>query len=347
MGALGQTVPVRFTSKRSALPAALVALSLVLAACGGGEESGGGDKSSESQAPAEPATWPLTGLEAAEGESVEQDHPVLVAKIDNSDNSAPQVGLGKADLIVEELVEGGTTRLAAFYYSQLPKDIGPVRSMRASDIGIVSPVEAQIATSGAAQQTIDRLQEAGITFYGEGGPGFYRKSGRNAPYNLFTDLTKVADEAGDGKDTRPDDYLPWGTAQDLPEGKPAANLSANFGRHTTNWTFQGGKYVNNNSFAAKGDRFQADSVLVLRVKVVDAGYKDPSGNFVPESQFEGTGKAQLFHDGKLVEGTWSKDALDSPVELETADGALTVPAGKVWIELVPVDARGGSVTFGK
>jgi hypothetical protein len=49
---------------------------------------------------------------------------------------------GHRDLVVEELVEDGVTRLAAFYYSQLPSKVGPVRSMRASDIGIVSPARA-------------------------------------------------------------------------------------------------------------------------------------------------------------------------------------------------------------
>ena len=66
----------------------------------------------------------------------------MVAKIDNTYASAPQIGLGEADMVVEELVEGGLTRLAAFYYSEIPGDVGPVRSMRASDIGIVSPVKA-------------------------------------------------------------------------------------------------------------------------------------------------------------------------------------------------------------
>ncbi|MFC5727809.1 MULTISPECIES: DUF3048 domain-containing protein [Nocardioides] len=335
-------------SKRSALPAALVALSLLLAGCGDdAAESKSADETSEAPAPEEPATWPLTGLPAAEGESVEQDHPVLVAKIDNSQSSAPQLGLGQADLVVEELVEGGTTRLAAFFYSQVPTDVGPVRSMRASDIGIVSPVDATVVTSGAAQVTIDRIKRASIPFFGEGSPGFYRKDGRYAPYNLFTDLSKVAAETEDGTDERPADYLPWGTVEDLPEGIPARTLSADFGNHTTNWAFQGGKYVNKNSYAAKGDRFQADSVLVLRVKVVDAGYTDPGGNFVPESKFEGKGTAQLFHGGKVIEGSWSKDKLSSAIALSTPEGELKVPAGKVWVELVPVDGNNGSVAFGK
>ncbi|MBM9460814.1 DUF3048 domain-containing protein [Nocardioides sp. zg-536] len=338
---------MRTSILRSALPASLLALSLVLTGCGGGEEEkkpASGETSSAPE-PEVPATWPLTGEET--DTEVELDHPVVVAKIDNSKSSAPQVGLGKADMVVEELVEGGITRLAAFYYSRLPKEIGPVRSMRASDIGIVTPVDAVIAASGAAAPTIGRLDEAGVKFFTEGGPGYFRKQGRYAPYNLFTSLAAVGKAAEDGKNERPADYLPWGTPQDLPEGAVATTIAADFGRHTTNWQFKNGTYVNTNSFAAEGDRFKPDTVLVLRVDVVDAGYRDPAGNFVPESRFRGGGQAQLFHNGTVVEGEWSKKKLSSPLKLTTAEGTLKVPAGKVWIELVPVDSAGGSVTFGK
>ena len=81
-------------------------------------------------------------------------------------------------MVVEELVEGGLTRLAAFYYSEIPANVGPVRSMRASDIGIVSPVNATMVTSGAAGMTIARIKGAGIPFYSEGAKGFYRDGSR-------------------------------------------------------------------------------------------------------------------------------------------------------------------------
>ena len=51
----------------------------------------------------------------------------------------------------------------------------------------------------------------------------------------------------------------------------------------------------------------------------------------------------LFHDGRLVRGTWSKNGLDAPLELSTKAGELDVPAGHTWIELVP--AANGNVTF--
>jgi hypothetical protein len=340
---------VRSTRALAALSAALVASGLALAGCGGDEP----DPQAAALAPvaeqpngkqADPDTWPLTGEEVGDGESAQQNYPVLVLKMDNTSSSSPQVGLGSADLVVEELVEGGMTRLAAFYYSSIPDEAGPVRSMRASDIGIVSPVDADMVTSGAASVTISRISDAGIDFHPEGSAGLYRNSSRYAPYNLFADLGEVA-AAAKQKQARPADYLPWGDADDLPAGQPATKISASFGSRVTNWVFRDGGYVNDNSYAAAGDRFPADTVLALKVPVGDAGYRDPAGNAVPETQFVGKGEALLFHDGRLVRGTWSKDSLKAPLDLTTKAGDLVVPAGRVWIELVPRDS--GGVTFAK
>jgi hypothetical protein len=325
-------------------PAVLVAASLVLAGCGGDDEPADEDSPQEvAEGSTLDSTWPLTGLPVEGDDSAAQTHPVIVTKIDNTASSSPQVGLGSADLVVEELVEGGVTRLAAFYYSELPKTVGPVRSMRASDVGIVSPAEAAIVTSGAAPKTTARIQGAKIPFYGEGAEGIYRDNARSAPYNLFANLTQVPPASRKHKEERPDDYLPWGEDKDLPKGVKAKTLAASFGNHTTNWKFAGGHYTNVNTFAAQGDEFVADNVLVLKAKVGDAGYRDPAGFPVPETIFEGKGAAMLFSDGRMVRATWSKKGLDGPLTLSTKKGDLTVPVGHTWIELVP--AKTGKVTF--
>jgi hypothetical protein len=326
-----------------------LAASLVLAGCGDDKKKEKGDEP-EAQSVASASelsqTWPLTGLDVSGDDSAAQDHPVMVVKIDNSPSSAPQEGLGDADMVVEELVEGGSTRLAAFFYSDIPDVVGPVRSMRASDIGIVTPVGASVVTSGAAPVTIRRIRDAGIDFYSEGDEGFYRDSGRHAPYNLMTHLAETAEAATTDEEGRPVDYLPWGDPADLPAGQPAATINAIFsGGHTSTWRFDGGQYVNENTNADPAGQFPADTILVLRVEVGDAGYTDPAGNPVPETKLEGTGPAMIFHGGRLVRGTWSKDELGSPITLSTKAGELTVPAGHTWIELVPAD--GGDVTFTK
>jgi hypothetical protein len=342
-------VPRRLRSIVATVLATSVAL--VLAGCGKDDATDDpSDSAPDAQAVAAAAqlkaTWPLTGLPVTGDEEAAQKHPVMVLKMDNTYASAPQEGLGSADMVVEELVEGGMTRLAAFYYSTIPGDVGPARSMRASDIGIVSPVHATVVTSGAAQVTINRIDDAGIPWFTEGDKGFYRDSSRHAPYNLFTDLSETATLIQQDDAERPDDYLPWGDEKDFPQGQPARTVAASFsGGHTTNWTFKDGTYVNENTYAGAGDEFPADTVLVLRVKVGDAGYRDPAGNPVPETQFTGQGQALIFHDGRLVRGQWKKESLGAGLTLSTESGDLTVPAGHTWIELVPQD--GGSVEFGK
>lgn len=330
--------------------AATLAASLFLAGCGGDDKDGKDDAGEGPKGVGEgselTSSWPLTGLDVGADGSAEKEHPVFVVKIDNSSKSSPQEGLGSADMVVEELVEGGSTRLATFFYSEMPELVGPIRSMRATDIGIVKPVDGQLVTSGAAGQTIARLNKAGVKYHGEGSTGMFRDSSRVSLYSVMADLTKLADELAEKRDAvRPDDYLPWGEAKDLPKGQPAKKVAASFsGGHTTNWTFRGGKYHNDNTHAADGDEFLADTVLVLRVQVGDAGYTDPAGNFVPESKFEGKGQALVFHKGRAVRGTWSKGKLDSALTLSTKAGELKIPAGHVWIELVPT-SNGGNVTF--
>ena len=88
-----------------------VVLAVSLAACGGDEESNADPEGASPTNTVSAVTlaheWPLTGKEL-DGDL--PDHPVYVVKIDNTQSSAPQVGLDSADMVVEELVEGGLTR---------------------------------------------------------------------------------------------------------------------------------------------------------------------------------------------------------------------------------------------
>ncbi len=327
----------------------------MLAGCGGGTSLVPAAKSQSTSA-GSPATanaftltgeWPLTG-EKLDGSP--PDHPVYVVKIDNTSSSQPQIGLSSADMVVEELVEGGLTRLAAFFYSNIPSDVGPVRSMRASDVGIVKPAAADLVASGGARRTIriiDNHHIANVT-EASGSPGFYRDASRSAPYNLFMKLSDLAAAPSKGVVKTPAaPYLPFGSADGFHGTTPVSSISANFsGSHTTSWSHTSGGWVRQNSPAQTGDDFVADNVLLLKVRVGNAGYLDPAGNPVPETEFFGKGTAILVHGGSALTCIWHKKDKASPITLATKDGtAVTVPAGHTWIELVP--AKTGSVTLGR
>ncbi|MGH3412487.1 MAG: DUF3048 domain-containing protein [Marmoricola sp.] len=334
---------------RAAAAAALaLVLGLALAACGG-SGSGSGNKAADHRPASQPvkggktlaALWPLTGLPAGHKTP---NHPVLAVKVPNTPESYPQMGLRSADMVTEELVEGGITRLAAFYYQHVPKLVGPVRSMRNSDIGVAQPAHAVLVSSGAAPSTLRRLHRAHVKFR-TSGPGYYRDSSA-APYNLMVHLNQLAKSLPKGK--VPASYLPWGSAKDFSGKAGAKNVSVRFSQgHTTQWKYAGGHYNYTNGHAPKSRRFRADNVLVLRVREGNAGYLDPVGNPVPVTILKGTGNALVFHGGKVARGTWSKKGAAAPVKLHARHGALRVPAGHTWIELDPVGKNGGAVTWHK
>ncbi|NBR66053.1 MAG: DUF3048 domain-containing protein, partial [Actinobacteria bacterium] len=118
-----------------ALIAAASVLAPVLASCGGGggTADGSADTSvaSVSTDPAAPAVvYPLTGLPV--DDAAKAARPALVAKIDNHPNARPQAGLNKADIVIEENVEG-LTRFAAVFHSDGSDPVGPLRSGRTQD----------------------------------------------------------------------------------------------------------------------------------------------------------------------------------------------------------------------
>src|SRR5690349_9623548 len=201
---------------------ALIA-ALVLAGCGGG---GGKASSDDTKTPDAQKTSdgtkltqisPMTGLKVTGGLP---NRPVMVVKIDNTFNSEPQVGTGSADMVVEELVEGGITRLATIFYSKLPPVVGPVRSARASDIGVIKPANAVLVASGAATRTQGRLRDARIAMHFEGSAGMYRDHSRSAPYNLFMKLPIFVKSLKDR--ARPtQNYLPWGSEAGFTGASPA------------------------------------------------------------------------------------------------------------------------------
>lgn len=325
-----RTAPTRPSRAVAALAALSTVAALALAGCSG--DDGDSPDPADPQATSGQSTMgrvnPLTGKPMADL----PPRPVLAFKIDNSGNNA-QVGLSKADLVVEELVEGGITRLAAIYYSKVPKVAGPMRSMRATDIGIVLPLGATLVASGGAPPTVRRMKAAGIKTITEGAPGFYRGQGY-APYNLFMDVTRLT-KPMKRQDSAPPAYFPFGDDA-LPQGKPAKRFTTVFStRSATSFEARKGRYVNTDSNAAAGDDFTADTVIAMRVRVGDAGYLDPSGATVPESKFTGRGPAMVFHDGRVVRATWVKDGFDAVPTLRTPQGPLEIPPGKVRLQLVP------------
>lgn len=324
----------------------LSSLALVAASCSSDEPA---EKDEATEGDSQPVVQvsPLTGVELPDGLPA---NPVFVVKVENTRAGSPQYGLNQAEIVVEQMVEGGVTRLAALYHTVLPNRIGHVRSMRATDVGIAAPVAGQIVASGGAGPTYDVVAAAGLAVVSEdnGAPGFSSDPAKSRPYNRMLDLAALAGSATAGDMPGPYfDFTPPAGSEEAEEGeeapappagaRPVTSASITFSRsHTTTMALGDGGWYRTNGYAAEGEDFVAPNLVVVFAPVVDAGYRDPGGNSVPETKFEGSGVGLVVIGGQAIDVTWTKEGVGGTLKFADANGApVTIPAGKTWIQLAP------------
>lgn len=336
----------------------LVTSALVLTACG----SGGPDEALGTLAPVPtdlPKVWPMTGLPAPTDVLLK---PVMVVKVENSIPARPQTGLEFADMVVEEEVEGGMTRFAAIYQSQIPDEIGPVRSIRHVDASLASPIADLFVFSGGANRTMNFVEEklpANITVITEGGPGMRRVTKKAPPHNVyFTPSEALSGLAQTNTPTtgffaRPSMHAfdlqspkPSASASISPMAlKPATNIDVYFGNaENPVWKYdattkQYMRFERTQPFVnPEKQQLGVDYLVALYCETMDAGYKDPGGNYVPRSVITGSGTGYVFADGKMQHITWTKDHVRDQMFLrDDAGNPYELPTGRSWVSLLPRD----------
>ena len=298
--------------------------------------------------------WPLTGVESG----AVAPHPALAVKIENSADSRPQTGLNAADIVWEEVVEGGITRFVAVYHSTLPPEIGPIRSVRPMDAAITAPLHGLLAFSGGQRGFVDAIAGAGVQVVSmdAGHGGFYRSNRRYAPHNVYANPADFLAQAD--PEHQPDpapqfaiakpDQLPSAVATGVPAAAVRLKLSSasfptwSWNPTTSRWDRAEGTTP---AVGADGVPLTAANVVVLRVGVVNTGTFDPAGNPVPDMQMIGSGEALVATGGRALTATWTKNSPAEPVSLTGPDGApILLGWGNTWVELVPTG--NGSVTVG-
>jgi len=351
--------------RRALLLAALATgATLVLGACGGAAADAPGPTVTQAPeidaakaappAPVVPPRWPLTGVAATEVAT----RPALAIKVENSPESRPQTGLDQADVVWEQVVEGGISRFVAVYQSQVPAEVGPIRSVRPMDPAIAAPLHGLIAFSGGQQQFVQSLKNSGLQILSmdAGADGFYRKKGVGpAPHNVYGTPQTFWDQADGNHGAAPAaQFVMARSAQKataVVAGGPSSTVAVKLsGGSRPTWTWDAGTESwlraegTSPAMLRSGARITTTNVVTLKVRLIDSGTRDPAGNPVPETVLEGSGEATVSSGGRTVTGTWTKSATDAVLTLATADGAeVTLAPGTTWVELVPTDS--GSVTI--
>jgi hypothetical protein len=287
---------------------------------------------------------PLNGLPVEEEDLL--DRRVIAVKVDNHPDARPQSGLQEADAVIEIIVEGGFTRLIALFHQSDSEYVGPVRSVRPTDSAVLAPLGATLTISGGQAWIAALANERGIPLIGEGATGLFRMSHRRAPHNLYADtydLRTTADARGYDDDFDGPLYA-IGEWEEPAETAGTIDLDWALG-HSVTWTYQDGRYLRFEGTRAHewvdeaGERAQLafDVLVVIESHQYNAGPAGSiGGSSVPAVETLGTGRLLIFAHGKVMEGTWERDAVDEAYRFFDGEGnPAVVPPGIPWICLFP------------
>jgi len=292
-----------------------------------------------------PTTWPLTGVATAKV----VDRPAITVKIENTAMARPQTGLEDADIVWEEIVDFGVPRLAAMFQSKVPKEVGPIRSVRPMDPAISAPTHGLLAFSGGQAGIVALVQKSGeqLFSFDAGAPGMYRTHDRPAPHNVYgTPATWWKDaDAQHRKAPQPQFLFARTAAQSaaVAGGTPATEVAFHLtplSQPRWKWDAKRDQWVRSEgkvaSYSRAGKRLAATNVVSIVANHPSTKYKAQGGAPVPTYDLVGSGTGMVATGGRTIPVTWKKTAVDAPMRLFLADGtpALLAP-GNTWVELVP------------
>ena len=265
--------------------------------------------------------------------------PVLVAKIDNSPEARPPVGLGAADLVYVEPVEGGLSRLAAVFSTQKPPVIGPVRSARETDLTLLDQFgNPTLASSGAAPELAAAVDQSSLqNASAERQPAaYFRDYSRVAPHNMFVRPDQLPEGGGWPAASQPH----FGPAPDGGEPTqyrearyPDTVIGFDWSPGDRQWlvSMDGAPYR-----AAETGQLMASTVVLQRVQVQDSAISDIAGSVSPLAETIGSGQAVVLRDGRAFPADWSRPSPQAGTAFTTPTGsAVPFAPGQVWTVLIP------------
>lgn len=310
-----------------------------------------GDQSAPLNRP--PDINPLTGLKVDDPALLKR-RPIMV-RVGN-DPGIQQVGLEKADMVYEEIVEWWVTRFTAIYLSQDPEIIAPIRSARLINLQLVPQYGGALANSGGSDQVRWELSQAAdlvnLDEFFSPQPYFYRENEGWQTRLAFNAAT--AREYMDGEDLEADVKLrgfvfsPKVEAKDLP--KEAAGQAKEaiipYPQQTSEvkWEYDAasGTYLRWKTGEPMedfdGKQLTASNVIIYFAEHADTDIvEDSNGATSIRIVVNGLGTAWLLRDGQILKGNWETNGLETPNFIFNDGRPMPLKPGNTWVEVVPLD----------
>ena len=284
------------------------------------------------------AVCPLDGLLVKE--EVANRHPLAVM-VENHLEARPQAGLEEASLIYEALTEGGITRFMALYVWGEPEKIGPVRSARTYYLDWATEFNAFYAHVGGNLDALEKIKENKILDldqfrYGE--RAYWRSGEKNKSleHTMFTSAKKLWDLARQNKWEMTGNYPALDFKDDIDKSQRPTNASLTINFSTPAYQVKWNYDPEDNSYKRvqlNAPALKAKNIVVMWLKRRAVTTRIGESSYAMDTI--GTGKAKVFRDGTVVEGTWKKENRTARTFFyDTQGNKIQFNRGQTWIEIV-------------
>ncbi len=277
---------------------------------------------------------PLTGKKSKRANA-----PAVVVKISNSVRARPQTGLHKADIVIEEQVEGGITRFLGIYQSQTAV-AGPVRSVRSTDVAVVTTLRTPaFLYSGGNRTFVDLIRNTDIDEVSESTcPRTLRRvNTRTAPHNLYA-RTGLVSKASNS--LAPKTQFRFRSKGEKVGGEKASRAQITYNANLVDWQWHPRKktwqrWQNGRPHTVtSGAQVSAKNVIIVELDRVDSGVRDAAGAVVTEDVYVGKGRAVILTKGRAILARWNRPSLDAVttfVDRKTRK-PINITPGNTWIQ---------------
>jgi len=265
------------------------------------------------------------------------DRPALAIKIDNVFAAWPQSGINQADVVYEEVVESGLTRLIAIFQTQNPGTVGPIRSARTSDPILLEGFDRPLfAYSGANNITLDIVIASDVESvnYYNSSSAYWRSETRRAPHNLYASTSRLWNLRPERTEMPPPPFDFRGEAEALPPSAvPASEIAVDYGWTSVDYSWTGSGWARRQNGSAHVDaagvRVAPANVIVQFVRYGTS----PAAATSPEAITTGTGVAWVFTDGHMIVGEWDRTDPELPAIYHLDGETIRMSPGRTWVSL--------------
>ena len=280
------------------------------------------------------------------------DRLPLAVMIDDARPARPQSGFNAASLVYQSPADGYESRYLMIFQEGETRAIGPVRSARFFLVQWSSEVEAALAHYGGDQHSRTYIKYHPTYFtdvdgLGRGNPAYHRIKTRKAPHNAYTstrELRRVALKLGGPKSMDADLFRrPFRDAAPLADrGEAGSWMRIPYWTNVITYRYHRASNEYRRSVdgapqfdPADGKRVTATNVVVLFQKFrIDT--KIEPGHARPVITTLGSGKALVYHDGRVIKATWRKKDDTGPTRLFDAEGTeIELVRGRTFFQVVP------------